>query len=150
MTTPRGFSLVECLVAMLLASLVLAGLLTAIAHGTQLVHVQPVVVDLDQRLRVVHSTIQRAIENAGAGSVLASPESSLAGRVPLVFPARRGLAGQDGPTVAVGDRFTVVSVRTDAWDVPLAASMSSVSSLLLLETGPPCPPCGRPLRVSGG
>lgn len=135
----RGFSLAELAVSLAVLCALTAALLPVVARGTNLARLQPAVTDLDQRLRVVQSTLQRALEGAGAGNVSASLSASLSGRVPMVFPARRGVSGGDAADVARTDRFTVLSLRPGSWDVALAVDMASPSSLLLLDLGPPCP-----------
>jgi prepilin-type N-terminal cleavage/methylation domain-containing protein len=135
----HGFSLLECLVSLALLSVVMAVLLPAIVRGMQLARLQPDVVDLDQRLRVAHAAIQRALEEAGAGTVSAPLSASLAGRMPVVFPARRAVTGGDLPEAAYADRLSILRIREDGWDAPLAASMSFPTSPLMLAGGPPCP-----------
>jgi hypothetical protein len=71
--------------------------------------------------------------------VSATLQPSLAGRFPVVFPSRRAVTGGDPPDVALPDRLSIVAMRADGWDVPLAVSMSSPSSPVLFEADPPCP-----------
>ena len=134
-----GFSLLECLVSLALLCVVMAVLLPAIVRGMQLARLQPEVVDLDQRVRVAHAAIQRALEEAGAGTVSAPVSASLAGRLPVVFPARRTVTGGDPPDAAFSDRVSILRIREDGWDAPLAASMPFPTSPLMLAGGPPCP-----------
>jgi prepilin-type N-terminal cleavage/methylation domain-containing protein len=135
----RGFSLLECLVSLALLTAVMAVLVPAVLRGTQLARLQPDVADLDQRLRLAHATIQRALEEAGAGSASPALSPSLAGLLPVVFPARRAVTGGDPPDQAFVDRISLVSMSADGWEAPLAASMATATSPLVLLGGPPCP-----------
>ena len=136
---PQGFTLLECLVALVLLVLLTAVLFPLVARGASLARLSPEMADLDQRMRVVDALLHRVLESAGAGSTSAALTPTFAGRVPGVFPALRGVLGGDAPDAAFSDRLTVLVGEAAGWDVALASSMVSASSPLFLLVGPPCP-----------
>lgn len=133
-----GFSLAELLIALALVTGVVLAVLLPVTAGVRLTAMQPDVADLDQRLRVLASSIRGALENAGRGASAGVEPGTLALRAPAVFPHRRGAASADPPESAWSDRFTVVAAIDRARAPALSLPMTLTTSLVAFGMGPPC------------
>jgi Tfp pilus assembly protein PilW len=140
--TPRagGFSLIELLVALGLAMVAMGAVLALVAPAQGVFQAQPEVADMQQRLRVGVSTLQRDILAAGAGPSSSSPtRGPLLQFLPPVLPYRFGDVRSD-PASGVfhrDDTITLIHVPgATAQATVLAASGTGRS--LDLDLAPNC------------
>ena len=133
-----GFSLVELLVASVLAMAVMGGVLLFVSTQVPLARAQTDAGDLQQRARAVADILGRAIAEAGAWADAGGPPgASLACCVPVVLPRRLGTTGADAPTVARQDVLTTVAVAPAV--VP-GRLLSPLPGDLRLAQADGCPP----------
>jgi Prokaryotic N-terminal methylation motif len=132
-----GFTLLEVLIASLLALIVIGGL-AALAHPARLAaEVQPEAIDVQQRARFGVASLYRDIYSAGAGMDAGPATGTLRDYLPPILPRRIGALRPDSANTARTDVITLISVpATPAQSrllVPLAAGV------VTLEDMPGCP-----------
>jgi prepilin-type N-terminal cleavage/methylation domain-containing protein len=129
-----GFSLVEVLVALAIFAVAVVPVLYVAAAAQRLARSQPEATDLQQRLRVVATTLQRDLAIAGAGALHGSRAGTLGGHVAAIVPARIGLRLPDVELSAFSDRLSVIYVPDGGTEAILAARMPNPSAGLWLDT----------------
>lgn len=131
---PRGFSLVELLVALTVCALLSGAIAAAAPPARALFDTTPEILDLQQRERTVADVLARSLRSAA-----------------LIRATRTdGLAGPAAPTVALLDpdeaeeRFHALQVIALAGlgRGVLAVDQATPSSALVLRSGAPCPSGG--------
>jgi hypothetical protein len=143
-----GFSVVEVLVATMIALMLAAAVVAALtAHGSAS-RAQPAAIDLVQRARAAVAVVEADLLLAGAGVDEGPAAGGLVCCLPPVTPRRVGLLGADSPGTARPDVITVAFVPLGATASTLAAPLVGGVPLLTLAPAPPCPPgapaCGMP------
>ena len=84
--SPRGFTLVELLVASLLTLLVVAAAVAMASSARQAFVVEPAALDTVRRVREGTDALAAALAGAGGGPVVGDGVSSFAANVPIVRP----------------------------------------------------------------
>ena len=107
---PRGFSLIELVVATALTSTVLACVLALLRPAQDAFTVQPEVADMQQRLRIASDALTRGLAGAGAGRVLAGHTGPLIRFFAPVLPFRQGLSSDDAPGMMRTEAVTTLAV----------------------------------------
>ena len=141
--TPReapdaGFSLVELLVATLILLAVSGAVLGFLAPATTAFETQPELSDVQQRLRVTVSTLQKHIAMAGAGAHAGVAAGSLGDYVAPVMPYRWGDAGADSPGTFRADTITVLYVPQTPAETAVVRTVSAAGPDTVLETRVDC------------
>ena len=147
---PRGYGLIEMLIATAIGC-VLLGVLLQFAVSAQIsTGLQSETVDLQQRVRVALESIRRDILVAGAGPVLGPNRGPLANVFPPILPARIGVLGADAELSFQSDRISVLYVPIDVAQTTLAADMPTpVSPIVIDGTAPGCRPASACDFVAG-
>jgi prepilin-type N-terminal cleavage/methylation domain-containing protein len=142
---PRGFSLIEMIVAIALAlvvGLIVAGLLSHLLATAQ---IEPERTDRDQRLRVLADALAERLRAGGAGLTRGEVGTSSGALVPVVFPHRRGTVPADPELSAFDDRFTVLTALAGGPQALVLSAMPSSSAPVPVPSQPGCQPqpaCG--------
>jgi len=124
-----------------------AGALQVAGEASRL---QPERAELQQRVRSGVAALRDRLLDVGAGPEAGAGAGSLARRVPVVFPHRRGMPGSEPPLSASTDRVTFYRVPPGGTYVPLAEPLTSTSGALVLAHGPGCPPTAPACRLAAG
>jgi prepilin-type N-terminal cleavage/methylation domain-containing protein len=103
MTTERGFTLVELVVAMAIGLVAVAAVFRLIDPASGTFDRELERIEMQQRVRASADALFKELLGAGAGAAL-----------PAVAPFRRGERNPDGPGSAFGDRISVLYVPPDA------------------------------------
>jgi prepilin-type N-terminal cleavage/methylation domain-containing protein len=133
-----GFSLVELLIAMLIVGVVSAAILDLVAPATAAFDTQLEVSDLQQRLRVAVSTLQRDLAAAGAGAYRGGSLGVLGDHLAPVLPYRWGASNPDPPGTFRTDTITVLFVPDAAAETAVVRRMPPVGSEQVIETRANC------------
>jgi type II secretory pathway pseudopilin PulG len=137
---PRGFSLVELLIACALTLVALALTLVIVNPSQSAFAAESERADEQQRLRAAVESIARELRGAGR----AASSSPLAGQAidfwaPLL-PLRLGRRNSDPPGTVRTDVLTRVSVSYGAAETTLAVALPAISGVASLALDPACPP----------
>ncbi|MEZ5320072.1 MAG: prepilin-type N-terminal cleavage/methylation domain-containing protein [Vicinamibacterales bacterium] len=132
-----GFTLLELLAAMALASLVTAASVATLHHAVAAARVSPALADAQQRARVAADAVAADLRLAGAGLAAGPATGSLAAVLPPVLPRRLGPAVDD-ETTARGDVVTILYVPSGAPQARLADPFGAGATRLRLTTPPNC------------
>ena len=141
---PRGFSLVEVLVATMVTTVVTM-MACALAMDAQVVaRTDGARVDLQQRLRVGVDALARALREAGAGPEAGAGRGPLVRILPPIVPRRCGLRGADPVSTFRADAFTVIRAAGGIEQAVLAADAPAGSATFEIEPATTCalPACG--------
>ena len=141
-TCPRGFSLIELLVAAAVFTTAAAMLFHFAARSQRLAASQPEAADVHQRLRVAVSMMQRDLMNAGAGPLHGLAGRTLANYLPPIVPARTGARAADPEGTAFVNRISITHVPDEGWSATLASDMASPDEVLTVKTAAGCPGAG--------
>lgn len=114
MRSTAGYSLLEMLVATLLALVLLAGVMGALRAVDVMSATQPEAGDLYQRLRVAADALARPLASAGAPSLAGNLSPRLVDVLPAVFPYRIGARNADLPGSYDASRLSVVRAAPGA------------------------------------
>ena len=142
--SPRGFTLVELLIASAITLAILAAVLALTSPASEVFLVQPEVHDLQQRLRVAADTLQKDLLMAGAGLSSGPASGPLIRYFAPVLPYRAGDVAPDS-VAGVFYRGDVVSLLY----VPPTTAQAGVARItqaggsLAIEARPNCGPLGR-------
>jgi prepilin-type N-terminal cleavage/methylation domain-containing protein len=132
MTSDRGFSLVELLIATALALLITCALAAALNPSRLIAETQAEAMDMQQGGRFAIATLQRDLDLAGAGPERGAGAGPLVNHLPPILPRRIGARDADPVATARSDAFSVLWVpRTTAQatlDAPLDTGRLIVSS----------------------
>ena len=143
---PRGYGLVELLIATAIGCLLLGVLLRFAVSAHTASGVQSETADVQQRLRVALEAMRHDIMLAGAGPSRGADRGPLANTFPPVLPARTGITAPDPELSFQPDRISVIYVPNDGPQAKLAADMPTPASPIAVDgTGPGCRPssgCG--------
>jgi hypothetical protein len=131
MNRQQGYTVVELLIASAVMMSVLAVVTTVLHDGLIGVPVLEEAGDLHQRTRVAADAIASAVRDAAAGGRI----GSLADHVAAVLPRRVDA----GPTAAVADVLTVLSVPPHGAISHLVAPLDPGTSTALIEAVNDCP-----------
>ncbi len=135
-----GFTLIEMLMAAALMCVVTGILLQLAITAQQAVIRQDDVTDLQQRLRVASSALERDLLQAGAGPSQGPARGGLAKHFPAIRPARTGLRNADPELSYASDRISLLYVPDSASQTALDADVGGVSAPLLIDAARPgCP-----------
>jgi hypothetical protein len=126
---------------------IVAGALQAAGEASRL---QPERGEVQQRLRIGVGAVRDRLALAGLGVEGGAAAGTLARRVPVLFPHRRGMPGAEAPATVASDRVTIYSVPAGGTYVPLAAPMAGTSASLVLTNGPGCPAPAPACRFAAG
>ncbi|HEX5068898.1 MAG TPA: hypothetical protein VFV78_01680 [Vicinamibacterales bacterium] len=137
--TDSGWSLVELLIALLIALVISTAALTVLGAHMGMARTQPMAVDLQQRARGGAEVLYRDLQLAGAGPSYGPSPGPLHRALPPVVPRRMGLQGADGPTVARADAITIMYVAATPAQSALRQPLPAGGSTLFVEHGPQCP-----------
>lgn len=132
-----GFSMVDLLIAMLIFGLVSGAVLDLLPPATAAFDTQLEVSDLQQRVRVAVSTLQRDLGAAGAGAYGGSL-GVLGDYVAPVLPYRWGASRPDPPGTFRTDTITVLLVPDAAAETAVVRRMPPVGADQALETRADC------------
>jgi prepilin-type N-terminal cleavage/methylation domain-containing protein len=121
---PRGFSLIELIVATALTSTVLACVLALLRPAQDAFTVQPEIADMQQRQRIAGDALTRDLAGAGAGAYLAGHTGPLIRFFAPVLPFRQGLSSDDVPGTMRTDAVTVLAVPATAAQTTLARPLA--------------------------
>ncbi len=132
-----GFTVIELLVALLIATVVCGSLAMLASDARAVFRVQPESADLLQRARLGHETLADALLIAGAGLQLGDEPKPLVAWIPTVLPYARGVGGSDPEMQAFRDRVTVLSVPDLAPQAALSDAMSTASDDVPIASSPP-------------
>lgn len=135
MNGSRGFTIVECLLAMVIGLAVMAAFLDAALDLRRVAAAQVASADAVQRARGTLTALARELELAGA-SVGNGPV--LADRIPVIWPKWIGPVGEDAEVSAYADRISMLSLEGRDF-VSLAASSSGATSPLDFVPTAHCP-----------
>ncbi len=111
---------------------------------------QPEMADLQQRLRVAVDTISSDLLRAGSGLSVGEGVGPLAGFVPAIRPARRGLRRPDPELASLTDRIAILSIESTPIQSRLVEDLGSPYATLRLDTGRPGCPAGGACGFSKG
>ena len=153
LTSQRGFTLVEALVATSLTVVVTAGVFDVLRPSGGVFQAQPEVSDMQQRLRVAVDQLTRDLMNAGAGSYsgLSDTKSDQTARslsnyfAPVLPYVQSSNANDDGRGRFFSTRITLVYVPTTAAQAALTSDMAANVSAIHLTPASRCAPdplCG--------
>jgi prepilin-type N-terminal cleavage/methylation domain-containing protein len=134
-----GFSLIELLVALLIASIVAGAALAVAAAHVGMARTQPMAIDLQQRARVGIDLLYRDLYMAGAGMAYGPQPGPLRRVFAPIVPRRMGLQSADAPTIARADAITLMFVPGTRAQSALRQPLGAGSSDLFIEHGPQCP-----------
>ena len=146
----KGFTMLELLVALAITLALCGGLLVFVRLAAAAIRTQPERADVQQRLRSAVETVVGRIEHAGAGPAAGGGTVPFAGRVPVIFPQRRGGTGADAPMSAFQDRVTVYAVPEGGVLAALAQDVSTTLAPLVLAPTPGCPLASPTCRFAVG
>jgi len=139
-----GFSLAEALIATVLG-LVICGTAVALAGpDVRLAHVQPAMIDMQQRARVALDALVRDLRNAGTG--LESDDEfagGLGAHFAAVIPRGIGRTVNDPFNVVRDDTVSILSIDRERRHARLGEPLGPDGRLVTLPS-PHCPP-GEPL-----
>jgi prepilin-type N-terminal cleavage/methylation domain-containing protein len=138
-----GFSLIELLVAIAIATATCSVLFHFAAADQRMARAQSEAADLQQRMRVAADMIQRDLIMAGAGLAHGSDAGPLVNYLPPIVPARTGTRNPDPELAYFDDRVSIVFVDGGAPSAPLAADMPDANAAVPIDPGAPgCPSAG--------
>ena len=133
-----GFSMVDLLIAMLIFGVVCGAILDLLPPATAAFDTQLEVSDLQQRLRVAVSTLQRDLAAAGAGAYGGGTLGVLGDYIAPVLPYRWGSSNPDPPGTFRADTITVLFVPDGAAETAVVTRMPPVGAEQVLETRADC------------
>ncbi|MGE0705089.1 MAG: PilW family protein, partial [Vicinamibacterales bacterium] len=133
--SPRGFSVVELLVASALTIGVAAVVFSAVASSESTFAVQTEAADLQQRLRVAETALRLDLEMAGAGPTIGPQAGSLHRALAAVLPYAIGSA----PATPRGDAITLIAVPPTFAQTTLAQPLAAGSNTAVVQMDPGCP-----------
>lgn len=139
MTSERGVSLLELVVAMALTLAIAASVFAMMRAGWSGAAAEPETADMQQRLRVAAGTITREMLVAGAGSSLGGQAAALVSAFPPVLPFRKGAVGADPAGTFRSDTVTLISVPATIAQTTLRADAAPGAQMLLVAPQPNCP-----------
>lgn len=132
-----GFSMVDLLIAMLIFGVISGAILDLLTPATAAFDTQLEVSDLQQRLRVAVSTLQRDLASAGAGAYGGSL-GALGDYLAPVLPYRWGASKPDPPGTFRTDTITVLLVPDAAAETAVVRRMPPVGGEQVIETRADC------------
>jgi type II secretory pathway pseudopilin PulG len=135
----RGATLVELLVALMLALVAAAGLAIVAGDARAVFVSQPEASDLLQRARVSLDWMARDLGEAGGGPWRTRDSGPLMRWVPPMHPRRLGPVDADEEDEAFSDRITVLSAADEAPQAEVG-DMGAADVPAPLLPGPWCPP----------
>jgi len=122
---PRGFSLVELLIAMAIMTTTAATLLSLVIAGQRIARLQPEAADLQQRARIATRVLDTELARAGAGVDAGSAAGPLSRRFAPVSPSADG-------------GLTIWYVSSTGGQGTLAASLEPDATTAFLALPPAC------------
>jgi type II secretory pathway pseudopilin PulG len=135
---PRGFSLIELLLATGITLTVVATVFAMLAPGGPMFGGQSEMADMQQRVRVAAETLAADLEMAGSGPSRGRRAGPLRSFLAPVLPYAIGPGG-DAPGAFRADVLTVVYLPEAAAESVLALATSAVSARVSIASGPGCP-----------
>jgi type II secretory pathway pseudopilin PulG len=133
-----GLSMIDLLVAMLILGLVSGAVIGLLPPATAAFDTQLEVSDVQQRLRVAISTLQRDLVAAGAGGYSSGSLGGLGDYLAPVLPYRWGSSRPDSPGTFRTDAITVLFVPEAAAATTVVRRMPSVDTEQVIETRADC------------
>lgn len=144
----RGFTLIEMIVAMAIMVGVTGAIFSMVDPSRGTYRVQPMVSELQQRVRVGTKFVADGLIMAGAGSPAGSPHTgTLTNFFAPIQPYRLGMINSD-PASGVfyrNDAITIMFIPPSAPQTTLSEAMPTPSSELKVSAQPNCPAGGDPL-----
>jgi type II secretory pathway pseudopilin PulG len=138
-THASGFSLIEVLLATLIACTLLSVLLKLAISAQEATRVQADVADLQQRLRVAADALYSGLLAAGGGPAGVPWRSGPASLLTPIVPARTGVRDADAELSYSADRVGVLFLSAPFAFASLAVDMAGPDAPLLLDgTAPEC------------
>lgn len=135
-----GFSLIEAVLAALMALVVAAVVLALAGPGRDAVIAQPEAADMQQRLRVAADSLYKDLLMAGAGTYGGPQTGPLVYFFAPMLPFRAGLKNPDPPGVVRTDAFTIFYVPSTAAQASIAtAGPSAAIGSVDLNADAACP-----------
>lgn len=138
-SSPRGFSLVELLVALAITLLVTSAVFAMLDPASGAFQTQPEAADVLQRVRAGTDALRRDLIGAGSGPAVAAPTPSAGPIAAAVFPMRVGRRNPDAAGTFDATRVTYWSVSPSAPQARLALPLASSSGTVTIAAGPGCP-----------
>lgn len=145
-----GFTLVECLVAMVVVLVITGALLALVNPNTNASFAQPEAMDMNQRARVAAEVLYRDLFQAGAGLDAGPGVGALLEFFAPIVPRRLGLQAPDGFTTGRSDALTIVLVPTSSAQTTVLTSMPAGASQIDVENAPGCPVGASACGLSAG
>ncbi len=137
---PRGFSLVEVLIASAVSCALLSVLLQFAVSAQTSLSVQADVADMQQRLRVALESIRHDLLLAGAGLSRGAARGPLVNVFAPIVPARLGVVDPDPELSFQFDRITILYVPETRAQTVLTADMADPASPIPIDgSAPGCP-----------
>jgi type II secretory pathway pseudopilin PulG len=141
MTSQRGFTIVELLIATAIMMAVIASTFALLNPAQGMFAAQPEAMEMQQRLRVGLDALTRDLMMAGAGTYSGPIAGSLGLYFAPVLPYRIGAVGADSAGQYFTDRITVVYVPPTSAQTRIADPIGSASSFsdVNVTSEPGCP-----------
>jgi len=131
---PRGFSLVELVIAMALALAVVGALAAIVDPSHALFSGESRRIDVQQRARTVTITLTESVRMAGAGPHASAAGGPLLDSLAPVLPFRRTASGGDPPGIVRSDAITVLAVPFASGEARLAAPLGASDTTMTIDT----------------
>jgi Tfp pilus assembly protein PilW len=139
MQSDAGFTLVELLLATLVAVVIVGGIFALANPAQAMFATQSEVSDMQQRARIAVGELQKDLLMSGSGGYAASSRGSLVGYLAPLLPYRVGDLAADGAGSFRSDRVTLMYVPETAAQTRIASPIDSSLSSVDLVLRPGCP-----------
>lgn len=147
LTSARGFTLIEALIATSIMVVVTAGVFSVLNPSGGLFKAQPEVADMQQRLRLGVDQLKHDLMNAGAGSYSGLNDTtnyqtarSLANYFAPVLPyVQSSDSNDDGQGKFFTNHITIIYVPSTAAQTSLKSNMTSATSQIQVNQESGCP-----------
>jgi prepilin-type N-terminal cleavage/methylation domain-containing protein len=134
-----GFTLIEMLVATAIMVVVTAGIFSIINPAQGTYQAQPMVSDMQQRLRVAVDAIERDLIMAGAGTYSGDAQGALGSFFSPILPHSVGMLVPGDPDNPDPTAITIMYVPPTSAQTTLSTAMPNESAELKLNPQPGCP-----------
>jgi prepilin-type N-terminal cleavage/methylation domain-containing protein len=134
-----GFTLIEMLVSTAIMVVVTAGIFSLINPAQGTYQTQPLVSDMQQRLRVGVDAIQRDLIMAGAGTYSGEAQGALGAFFAPILPHSVGTLVPGDPDNPDPTAITIMYVPSTAAQTTLSDAMPNESAELKVNKQPGCP-----------
>jgi prepilin-type N-terminal cleavage/methylation domain-containing protein len=138
-TREDGFTLIEMLIATAIMVVVTAGIFELINPAQGTYQAQPMVSDMQQRLRVGVDAIQRDLIMAGAGTYSGEAQGALGSFFAPILPHSVGTLVPGDPDNPDPTAITIMYVPSTAAQTTLSDPMPNESAELKVNEQPGCP-----------